>query len=59
MKTEAIEARREETRALYVKYGASAKFVRAYCKLQGWRYGAQGVPAQWYEWWPAIAEAIQ
>ena len=58
MKTEAIETWRTEVKDLYAKHGIGAKFVRAYCKANGWRYNAQGAPAQWYEWWPAIAEAL-
>lgn len=36
---------------LYEKYGIGAKFVRAYCRAQGWRYDAQGAPTDWYKAW--------
>lgn len=36
---------------LLAKHGIGAKFVRAYCKAQGWRYDAQGAPSQWYAAW--------
>lgn len=38
-------------RELIAKHGIGAKFVRAYCKAKGWRYDAQGAPAQWYAAW--------
>lgn len=36
---------------MIAKYGVGPKFVRAYCKARGWRYTAQGAPAEWYAAW--------
>ena len=43
---------------LLARYRIGAKFVRAYCREMGWRYGRQGCPTEWYAAWPEISREI-
>ncbi len=45
---------------LIKKFGLSGNFVRAYCKQQGWRYGKNGAPKEWYDAWvTGLAKEIE
>ncbi len=42
------------------KHGATAKFVRAYCRAMGWRRTPQGEPPEWYAAWESwIAKELE
>lgn len=43
---------------LVARYGYTSKLVRAYCHERGWKHTPTGVPAAWYDAWPAIAAEL-
>ena len=40
-----------EVEALWLKERGGAKFVRAFCKVHGWRWTKQGAPEEWFVAW--------